>query len=467
MSWNQAYQKKWIKASSTKDMQVEKAFTNKCMLVAKSDKGSIEGFTVFEPRDLNEDFFARLTLRAQSDEMKDLELTIYTPAFLEHRLNELVLAFNAKSLRCETTGFLALKVTRGIVTLRTKMRVVNIDDSAVLLKLLAQMFTSSGWIDVIDQVSDPLKAVDTILRLSPDLVTLDIQMPNKTGVEVVKELFLRKQFPVLMVSSLSMEEGSLVFEALNAGAFDYIQKPTLEERESFRKNLLHKALLAVGSQASEPVFSKLQIFRPKPTTTSLRIEYDNDTIWCLGASTGGTQALTRVFTSLPADIPPTLVVQHIPPIFSNAFAKSLDALCPFTVKEAENGDVVKPNHVYIARGGMQMSLERSGGRYLIVLNDDDPVNRFKPSVDYLFHSVAAIKGLKIKAGVLTGMGRDGAEGLLALKKTGAETFAQDEASSAVYGMPRAAAQLGAADIICHIDDVANVLVKKTALANAG
>jgi two-component system chemotaxis response regulator CheB len=292
-------------------------------------------------------------------------------------------------------------------------------------------------------------------------------MPKKNGVEVLSDLLSQKHFPVLMISSLNLEEGSLVFDALNAGAFDYIQKPRLEDREAFKEEILSKALLAVEGREAHSSLRKLNSPKANAVNALANIAYPQNLVWCMGASTGGTQALTRVFTSLPSEIPPTLIVQHIPPIFSKAFADSLNSLCPFTVTEAQDGDILERNHAYVAPGGKQMRINKSGGNYVIVLSDDAPVNRFKPSVDYLFKQLAQIRDLKFVAGIFTGMGRDGAEGLLALRKAGANTFAQDESSSTVYGMPRAAVELKAPEHVCHIDQVAQHLLSLSLLKRAG
>jgi two-component system chemotaxis response regulator CheB len=312
---------------------------------------------------------------------------------------------------------------------------------------------------VVSQVSESVKAVAEIHRNRPDVVTLDIQMPQMNGVQVLKSLLSQAHYPVLMVSSLNLEEGSLVFDALNAGAFDYLSKPKHEEMTEFAQALSERLLQAAVNE-KKPV-------RP-PSRKAERLPqslHGKKLLWCIGASTGGTQALTEVFRSLPAEIPPTLVVQHIPPVFSRAFANSLNDLCPFTVKEAEQGEEVKPNHVYIAAGGLQMGLVERDGALWISLRDVEPVNRFKPSVDYLFKDVAKLNGFTLVAGILTGMGRDGAEGLLALKKLGAKTFAQDEATSAVYGMPRAAVEIGAVDTVVPLDQIAQILVGQSLLIN--
>jgi len=257
-----------------------------------------------------------------------------------------------------------------------------------------------------------------------------------------------------MISSLSLDEGSLVFDALNSGAFDYIQKPKLEDKEGFKETLSDKMLCAAESLAVKVVKN----IKLMPVTSQPDVSFADNLLWCLGASTGGTQALTRVLTSLPAKIPATLIVQHIPPVFSKSFADSLNSLVPFTVKEAEDGEVVRADCAYVAPGGLQMGIVYNNGKLCISLRDSEPVNRFKPSVDYLFNEISKIKGFQIVAGILTGMGRDGSKGMLELKNYGAWTFAQNEESCAVYGMPRAAIESGATSRSIPLDEIAHELL---------
>lgn len=465
MKWDHSLNRKWIALTQTQGMNFDTILTNMCLLVARNAAAKAEGFTVVEPRDFNGAFFERLKLRIQSGPLSESSFSLYYPEFLEHRVGTLISTLDPARFKTNKTSFIALKLVQDVLSIRPKMRIVNVDDSPVLLKLLQHAFTACGWIDVVGQVSKSTDAVDTILRLSPDVVTLDIQMPTKNGVEVLSDLLAKRHFPVLMISSLNLEEGSLVFDALNRGAFDYVQKPSHDDRESFRDEIVTKALLAV--EGRNPQASLHKIVEPKSRSPELRHDFAANLIWCFGASTGGTQALTRIFTSLPTQIPPTLIVQHIPPVFSKAFAESLNNLCPFMVKEAVNGEPLLKNYAYVAPGGMQMGIDKVGDKYLIALSDDAPVNRFKPSVDYLFQNLAQKRDLQFVAGVLTGMGKDGAAGLLALKEAGARTFAQDESSSTVYGMPRAAFELGAAEQVCHIDQIAQHVLSKSVAKRAG
>ncbi|MCX6119264.1 MAG: chemotaxis-specific protein-glutamate methyltransferase CheB [Proteobacteria bacterium] len=466
MRWDLTLNKKWIVAERAHALGDSFTIVNQCVLVAKRSGVLVEGFSVFDPKDITAAFMKRVQERGQSAELKGSTFELIGPQYLAPHVDKLVKDCKVSNITYVTSPFVHVSQTNGKFALRTKLRVLNVDDSPVLLKLLNHVFSSQGWVENVGQITNPMDAVEKILALNPDVVTLDIQMPGKNGLQVLKELLAVRYFPVLMISSLSMEDGSLVFNALNAGAFDYIQKPTAEERASFTDDILSKSLSAVEAGVA-PVALPKESSRPALRSLSLITSYPPNLVWAIGSSTGGTQAITRAFSMLPRMIPPTLIVQHIPPIFSRAFAESLAAVCPFKVKEAAHGDALEANCVYIAPGGKQMTLERAAsGRYAIAINDDEPVNRFKPSVDYLFNRLATKTDLQFVAGVLTGMGRDGSAGLLALRNAGARTFAQDESSSVVYGMPKAAFENGGAEQVCHIDDVAQQLLKFSANSKA-
>lgn len=460
MKWSAKYEKKWILLSLKNSWDLEARLFNKCVVVAKNEKQTPLGFCVIEPRDLQKTFAAKI-LKRKSEDVTIHSFELFYPEFIKHRVSEYFSADEFNFLKSTPTPFVEIKTTPNHLSIRTKIRVVNVDDSPVLLKFLSHTLGEASWIELLGQVKDSTKAVSSILEWKPDLVTLDIQMPEMNGVQVLTELLKEEHFPVLMVSSLSLEDGSLVFEALNSGAFDYLQKPRLEDRDTFKEELLLKICMAVEGRNAQESLKKLNKSKTNKLPLSAPAQYDPNLVWCFGSSTGGTQALTEVFRSLPGEIPPTLVVQHIPPVFSKSFAESLDLLCPFTVKEAEHGDVLKANFVYVAPGAQQMSIEKVGTNYQIVIKDDEPVNRFKPSVDYLFLRLAEIKELSFVAGIMTGMGKDGAKGLLALKNAGALTFAQDEATSAVYGMPRAAYEIGAVDSVCPLDQIAEIVLQKS------
>lgn len=458
MKFDRSLLLKWIDPAKSPELNLNTQMVNYGLVVAK--RGNVNlGFAVTEARSIDEAFCERLLIRYNNAKSTDITYSLYVPTFLQHRCEKLFADPKFQFLKITYTPFLAIKVEHGTMVYRSRIRVVNVDDSPVLLKFLRHTLSEHPFIDIVAQVSKSTEAFEAIRKTKPDFITLDIQMPEKNGVEVLKEVLAHEYVPVIMISSLNLEDGSLVFDALNAGAFDYIQKPKIEEREDFKQDLTTKMLHSIEGREAHSSIKSLGTKKPKAVGTATHGgAIPSNLVWCIGSSTGGTQALTHVFTSMPNEIPPTLIVQHIPPVFSLSFANSLNSLCPFEVKEAADGDVLKPNHVYIAPGGTQMALEKRGTQYVICIRDDAPVNRFKPSVDYMFKSVAKVDGLQLVAGILTGMGRDGAEGLLALKQIGARTFAQDQASSTVYGMPRAAFEIGATDEVCSLDQVATTML---------
>ena len=405
---------KWIKPDHAKALDQRYTVVDHAVLVARDSAAKVLGFTVAEPRAITPEFVARVSRRADRGSFKDLRLTLYVPEFLKHRAEQLLVNHEVS---LEVSSFIRLTSQRDFFKLETELRIVSVDDSPVMLKFLAHHVRSAGLGTVVAQVSDPHQAVDTILKFRPDLVTMDIQMPGLTGVQVVSELLRKMSVPVIMISSLNMEEGSLVFDALNAGAFDYIQKPRLENRAEFVQALRERALAAMTSTAA-PGGASAHARKPPKKSAAPIGAYAPNLLWCIGASTGGTQAITRIFTSMPERVPPTLIVQHMPAVYSRAFAESLNRLVPFTVKEAEDGEPILADTVFIAAGGLQMGVVERSGRLHVELKNSDPVNRFKPSVDYLFNSVADMKSARVVAGILTGMGRDGAEGLLRLKRAG-------------------------------------------------
>ena len=273
-------------------------------------------------------------------------------------------------------------------------------------------------------------------------------MPGLNGLELLKKVMPRHPIPTVMISSISMEEGPMVLNALEAGAVDYIQKPSFEDLKTVAPLIIEKVKTAR--------LAKVRLSTaPSPATTPRRVRPTAipsgkvdlvDRLIVIGSSTGGTEALRDVLTRLPEEIPPILIVQHIPPVFSKAFADRMNGLCPFEVKEAEHGDVVLRNRVLIAPGGTQMGIRKSGEGFLVTIDPAaGPVNRHKPSVDYLFDQVAKLAAPRTLGVILTGMGADGAQGLLNLRNAGSPTLGQDEATCVVYGMPQAAFKIGAVE----------------------
>lgn len=332
-----------------------------------------------------------------------------------------------------------------------KKKVLIVDDSATIRQLLAKVIKQDPQLEVVAEAEKPSQVEALIRQHKPDVITLDIHMPEMDGVTLLKKIFPIYKIPVVMISSIRREEGPQVLQALESGAVDYIQKPSLEDLRTLGPEICER--IRTASEARVVVSS---IARRKAAS---RGPHGTESIVLMGASTGGTEALRVVLESLPNQIPPTLIVQHIPPVFSTAFAARLNQLCSFEVREAQDGDVVKPNLVLIAPGGKQMALVSKDSQLVVRITDDAPVNRHKPSVDYLFKSAADLKLPNVVGVILTGMGGDGARMLKRLRDQGARTIGQDEATSVVYGMPREAAKMGGVEFVKPLGEVAETILK--------
>ena len=335
-----------------------------------------------------------------------------------------------------------------------KIKVLIVDDSATVRKILRSILEQDAQIEVVGAVELPSQVEPMIKKHSPDVLTLDIHMPEMNGVELFQKLYPRFGIPSIMITSVSKDEGPLVMQALEAGAFDYIQKPSLEEIRSVGAVIIEKVKAAASSRRRTTARKAAPVRQLDPGTAM-----DTNSVVCIGSSTGGTEALREILTQLPAGIPPIVVVQHIPAHFSEAIAKRLNTLCRFEVREAVDGDEVRPGLVLIAPGGMQMSLKQKGSRLEVKITDDPPVNRHKPSVDVLFESAAQVLGKRAVGVILTGMGADGAKGMLQMKQAGARTVAQDEATCVVFGMPREAIRLGGALQVSPLGEIPDVLMQ--------
>ncbi len=348
-----------------------------------------------------------------------------------------------------------------------KVRVLVVDDSALVRKILSVGLGKDPKIEVVGQAGDPYRARDLIVELRPDVITLDVEMPRMDGVTFLKRFMPIMPIPTVVISSLTQAGKRITLEALEAGAVDVVAKPTLgitgnlpvmldEICERVKAAALVNVSHFVREEASyaiEPVQAAWG------ETTSCVI--------AIGASTGGVPALADILPAFPADAPGILVVQHMPAGFTSAFAERLSALCRMQAKEAEEGDRVLPGRILIAPGSHKhMKLVRSGGEYRVTLVDGVPVHFSRPSVDVLFESVARHAGANTAAALLTGMGKDGAAGLLAIRQAGGRTFAQDEATSIVFGMPRAAQALGAAEQMLPLSKIPAALVTAAQLVRA-
>jgi len=341
-------------------------------------------------------------------------------------------------------------------------KVLVIDDSALVRQLLTEILNADPGLEVVGSAADPYIARDKIKALQPDVLTLDVEMPRMDGITFLRNLMRLRPMPVVMVSSLTQRGAEVTLEALDLGAVDFVSKPRLDVRaglESYAEEIRQK----VRTAARVPVArleSRLNAVPPKHSADAVldkrppRFLRTTDRLVAVGASTGGTQAIRLVLSRLPADAPGIVVTQHIPGTFSESFAKRLDGATPLCVCQADDGQQILPGHVYIAPGDRHLLVERSGARYLCRLHDGPPVNRHKPSVDVLFRSVAQNVGPNAIGVLLTGMGDDGARGLLEMREAGAQTLVQDEHSSVVWGMPGEAVRLGAAGAVLPLERIA-------------
>ncbi len=338
---------------------------------------------------------------------------------------------------------------------RRPVRVLVVDDSALVRALMTELLGADPGIEVVGTASDPYIAREKIKQLTPDVLTLDIEMPRMDGLTFLRNLMRLRPMPVLMVSSLTESGAKVTLEALALGAVDFIAKPRID---------VARGLAEYGSVLVEKVkqaaLAQVARIAPAPSTHAEGpIGYrTTERLLAIGASTGGTEAIREVLEQMPADAPATVIVQHIPAAFSRAFAERLDRHSRMTVMEATDRQPLLAGHAYVAPGGQHLRVVRSGARWMCRLGEDDPVRRHRPSVDVLFQSVAEHAGRNASAALLTGMGDDGAAGLLSLRRAGAHTIAQDEASSVVWGMPGAAVANGAAEDVVPLQHVAQRLL---------
>jgi two-component system chemotaxis response regulator CheB len=336
-----------------------------------------------------------------------------------------------------------------------KTRVLVVDDSALMRGLLTQMINLAPDMDVVGAAQDAQSAREMIKALSPDVLTLDVQMPKMDGLEFLERLMRLRPMPVVMVSSFTEAGSDITLKALELGAIDFIGKPRADSgrsMESYAEELVEKLRAAKGARLRRPMNSQAHASSGHRSSDNPGREGGGGgKIIFVGASTGGTEAIKEFLQGVPADCPPILVVQHMPETFTASFARRLDGICAPRVIEAQGNEKVEPGTVYIAPGHSHMLIRRAASGYVTELASTPPVNRHRPSVDVLFDSAAALVGNKAVGVILTGMGKDGAQGLLRMRQAGAKTFGQDEASCVVYGMPREAFLIGAVDEQCSLD----------------
>ncbi|WP_082548939.1 protein-glutamate methylesterase/protein-glutamine glutaminase [Variovorax sp. Root473] len=340
-----------------------------------------------------------------------------------------------------------------------KIKVLCVDDSALIRSVMSEIINSQGDMTVVGTAADPLVARDLIKVTNPDVLTLDVEMPRMDGLEFLEKLMRLRPMPVVMVSSLTERGSEIALRALELGAIDFVTKPRLGVRDG----LLNYTELIAGKIRTA---ASARLLPARPAATAARATHEaapeallrspllsTEKLLIIGASTGGTEAIREVLQPLPPDAPAVLIAQHMPAGFTRSFAQRLDGLCRIRVTEAQQGERVLPGHAYIAPGGFHLSLARSGANYVAHLDQEPPVNRHRPSIDVLFDSAAKHAGKNAIGIILTGMGKDGAEGLLRMRRAGAHTLSQDEASCVVFGMPREAVALGAVDEVSPLNEI--------------
>ncbi len=341
----------------------------------------------------------------------------------------------------------------------SEIKLLIVDDSAFFRNAIANAFKHHPRVRVVGMAENPFEARDKILELKPDVMTLDVEMPRMNGIEFLKILMPQHPMRVVVVSSLD----GIVFDALKAGAVDFVEKPSVghnEQMEAFSKEIMEKVIVAAGStlQKAHPVKKPAQPVASAQVTGSGT--GSGGGLIALGASTGGTEATSTILKRLPANIPGMVVTQHMPPVFTNLYAQRLDKECAVTVKEARENDVVRQGHVYIAPGDKHLTVVKRGSDVVIHLNQGEKVNGHCPSVDVMFQSVAKLADKNTTGIILTGMGADGAQGLLEMKAKGAYTIGQDEATCVVYGMPMVAYKLGAVTVQAPLERIADIIVNQ-------
>ena len=341
-----------------------------------------------------------------------------------------------------------------------RVRVLIVDDSALVRQVLSEILSQDPGIEVVGTASDPLIAREKIKQLEPDVLTLDVEMPRMDGLTFLQNLMRLRPMPVVMVSSLTEAGAQVTLDALALGAVDFVTKPKLDVERGL--NQYASELCERVRQAARARVARLQPSIATAGSQAMPIKYrTTDRLIAIGASTGGTEAIRVILEQMPADAPATVITQHIPAAFSKPFAERLDRHSKMTVVQAEDDMPLLAGHAYVAPGGLHLRVQRSGARWRCRLGEDDPIRRHRPSVDALFESVAQAAGANASAALLTGMGDDGARGLLALRKAGAATMVQDEASCVVWGMPGAAYTLGAAQQVLPLSGIASALLAST------
>lgn len=346
-----------------------------------------------------------------------------------------------------------------------KIKVLIIDDSALIRSILKEVINSQPDMEVVGAASNPLQAREMIKTFNPDVLTLDVEMPEMDGLTFLDKLMRLHPMPVLMISSLTQQGSEVALRALELGAVDFVAKPKIGIADGLQRYADEIAEKIRTAHVSHPARHVVASVAPSQLPPVANRFITTEKIIVVGASTGGTEAVREFLVRMPADAPGILVTQHMPEAFTKSFANRLNGLCKIRVSEAEGNERVLPGHAYIAPGHSHLLLKRSGANYVTELSKADPVNRHRPSVEVLFRSAAVHGGKNVIGVMLTGMGKDGAIGMLEMRQAGAYNFAQDEATCVVFGMPREAIAVGAVDEIVPIQDMAKRVLQR--LASSG
>lgn len=351
-----------------------------------------------------------------------------------------------------------------------KITVLVVDDSSVIRNIVKDTLKDETDIEVVGEAEDPIVARDLIKKLNPDILTLDVEMPKMDGITFLENLMRLRPMPVIMLSTLTTKGADITLEALEIGAVDFIAKPSVAEllatKDSFKETLVRKIKQAVTIEQRNFKLSKALTGSAKSQVLYFSGVKRADHLIAIGASTGGTEAIKQVLIDLPENSPPIVITQHIPKSFSGRFAERLNSCCKITVFEAQHGQKIKTGHAYIAPGDMHLKVVKRGGGLFCTLEDSAEVSRHKPSVDVLFDSLIPFAD-NVQAILLTGMGRDGAQGMLNLKEAGARTLIQDKASSLIWGMPGKAFALNAHCEQVTLNGVASSMLEFASLNKAG
>ncbi|HOX68271.1 MAG TPA: chemotaxis response regulator protein-glutamate methylesterase [Burkholderiaceae bacterium] len=345
-----------------------------------------------------------------------------------------------------------------------KTRVVVVDDSALVRGLLTEIINKQPDMECVGAAADPYIAREMIRELNPDVITLDVEMPRMDGIDFLGKLMRLRPMPVVMVSTLTERGADVTLRALELGAIDFVAKPKIGVADGLKllaHDITDKVRIAAKAHLRRPAAAPAVGAAPRPSSPPSAIgRLSTEKIIFIGASTGGTEATKEVLVNLPADCPAVVITQHMPPGFTKSYAARLDGLCKVRVAEARDGDRILPGHAYIAPGGFHLSVERSGANYIARVQDGEPVNRHKPSVEVLFKSAARVVGPNALGLMLTGMGADGATAMREMRDAGSYNLVQDEASCVVFGMPREAIAAGAANEVLPLTQIAPKLIER-------